>query len=107
MMVFLSLPENHPILNGLVQRVPITNNATLTVQPFVFNLSSTNVFFSTNGMQLQLAGVFATNAMILYASTDLVSWLPILTNPPATGSVLFLDSDATNWPQRFYRATEQ
>ena len=23
-MVFLSLPENHPILNGLVQRVPIT-----------------------------------------------------------------------------------
>ena len=23
MMVFLSLPENHPILNGLVQRVPI------------------------------------------------------------------------------------
>jgi len=84
-----------------------TNNATLTVQPFVFNLSSTNVFFSTNGMQLQLAGVFATNAMILYASTDLVSWLPILTNPPATGSVLFLDSDATNWPQRFYRATEQ
>ena len=24
MMVFLSLPENHPILNGLVQRVPIT-----------------------------------------------------------------------------------
>ena len=26
-MVFLSLPENHPILNGLVQRVPITGGA--------------------------------------------------------------------------------
>ena len=25
MMVFLSLPENHPILNGLVQRVPINS----------------------------------------------------------------------------------
>jgi hypothetical protein len=84
-----------------------TNNAALTVQPFVFDMSSTNVFFSTNGMQLQLDGVFATNAVILYASTDLISWLPILTNPPATGSVLFLDSDATNWPQRFYRVTEQ
>jgi hypothetical protein len=85
----------------------VTNNATLTVQPFVFDLSSTSLFFSTNGMQLQLDGVFATNAVILYASTDLISWLPILTNPPATGSVQFLDSDATNWPQRFYRTSEQ
>jgi hypothetical protein len=85
----------------------ITNNATLAVQPFVFNTGSTNLMFTTNGLQLQLNGIFAANSVILYASTDLISWLPILTNPPATGSVLFLDSDATNWPQRFYRATEQ
>jgi hypothetical protein len=85
----------------------VTNNATLAVQSFVFNTGSTNLMFTSNGLQLQLNGVFATNTVILYASTDLISWLPILTNPPTIGSVLFLDSDATNWPQRFYRATEQ
>jgi Immunoglobulin I-set domain/Regulator of chromosome condensation (RCC1) repeat len=85
-----------------------TNNATLVVQPFAFTLSSTtNLMFTTHGMQLSLGGVFATNSVIFYASTDLISWLPILTNPPATGSVLFLDSAATNLPQRFYRAAEQ
>jgi hypothetical protein len=85
----------------------ISANTTLVVQPFMFDTSSANLFFSTNGLQLQLIGVFATNSVILYASTDLVSWLPILTNSPATDSLQFLDSSATNWPQRFYRAAEQ
>jgi hypothetical protein len=62
---------------------------------------------TTNGLQLRLNGVFASQSVVIYASTDLLSWLPILTNPPATGSVLFLDSSATNRPRRFYRATEQ
>ena len=84
-----------------------TANANLTVQPLVFNTVSTNLLLSTNGLRLQLNGVYATNAVILYASTDLVSWLPILTNPAATGSVQFLDLSATNWSQRFYRSSEQ
>ena len=45
--------------------------------------------------------------MVIFASTDLANWQPILTNPPATGSVLFLDAAATNLPQRFYRALEK
>ena len=85
----------------------ITNYAMLAVQSFVFNNGSTNLLFTTNGLQLQLNGVYATNSVILYASTDLVSWLPILTNAATTGSAQFVDSAATNWPQRFYRATEQ
>ena len=85
----------------------ITNCAMLAVQPFVFNNGSTSLLFTTNGLQLQLNGVYATNSVILYASTDLVSWLPILTNAATTGSAKFVDSAATNWPQRFYRATEQ
>jgi hypothetical protein len=85
----------------------VTNSAVLTVQPFTFNTGLTNPLFTTNGMQLQLIGVFATNSVILYASTDLVSWLPILTNSAATGSVQFLDASATNWPLRFYRSSQQ
>lgn len=85
----------------------VTNNATLTVLPLVFNASSTNLLMTTNGLQFRLDSVYATQSVVIFASTDLVSWLTILTNPPATGSVLFLDTAATNLPQRFYRAVEQ
>lgn len=84
-----------------------TNTAALTVMPLVFNAVSTNVMMTTNGFQFRLDSVYATNAVFIFASTDLVNWLPILTNPPTTGSVLFLDASATNMPQRFYRAMEQ
>jgi hypothetical protein len=79
----------------------------LGVEPFAFNTSPTSLQLTANGLQLQVDGVFATNSVIIYASPDLLNWLPILTNPPANGSVLFLDSSATNRPLRFYRATEQ
>jgi hypothetical protein len=79
----------------------------LGVEPFAFNTSATGLLMTSNGLQLQLDGIYATNSVIIYASTDLSSWLPILTNPPANGSVLFLDSLATNQPRRFYRAKEQ
>jgi hypothetical protein len=85
----------------------VTANATLAVKPFAFTTGGTNLLMTTNGFQLQVNGIFASQSMVIYASTDMISWLPILTNPPATGSVRFLDSAATNWSQRFYRATEQ
>jgi hypothetical protein len=85
----------------------ITNHALLTVQPFVFNTGSTNLVMTTNGLKFRLDSVYATNSVVIFASTNLLSWLPILTNPPATGSVLFLDAAATNMPRRFYRAVEQ
>jgi hypothetical protein len=85
----------------------VTNNAALNVLPLIFNAGSTNLVLTTNGLQFRLDSVYATNSVTIFASTDLVNWLPILTNPPATGSVLFLDAAATNTPQRFYRALEQ
>jgi hypothetical protein len=85
----------------------VTNNATLTVMPLAFNAASTNLVMTANGLLFRLDSVYATNSVRIFASTDLISWLPIFTNPPATGTVLFLDSAATNLPQRFYRALEQ
>lgn len=85
----------------------VTNTVALTVQPFAFNIGSTNFLMTANGLKLRVDSVYATNAVVLFASTNLLNWLPILTNPPATGSVLFLDSAATNLPRRFYRAIEQ
>lgn len=85
----------------------VTNNAALVVRQLMFNAGLTNLVMTSNGLKLELDSVYAANSVVIFVSTDLVSWLPIFTNPPATGSVLFLDSAATNAPQRFYRAQEQ
>jgi hypothetical protein len=82
-------------------------NVTLFVQPFVLNTASTNLWLTTSGLLMRVDGVLTPNALVIYASTNLTSWLPILTNPPTTGSVQVLDSSATNLPFRFYRAGEQ
>jgi hypothetical protein len=42
---------------------------------------------------------------VLYASTNLVNWEPIYTNPPSSFALDFVDGTATN-SARFYRATE-
>jgi hypothetical protein len=75
-------------------------NAMLAVQPFVFDTTTSPLSLSTQGMQLKLDGVFATNSFILFASTDLVTWLPVLTNSPTTGSLYMVDTAATNLPFR-------
>jgi hypothetical protein len=74
--------------------------------PFRFNTSSAGMRWTSNGFQLQLDGL-AGSGLVIYASTNLKSWTPIYTNPTATGSIQFLDSNATNFPFRFYRAAEQ
>jgi hypothetical protein len=84
----------------------VTTNAALWVGQFALNTSPTNLFVSTNGFQLQLDGILTTNPVVIFGSTDLVSWLPLFTNSATTGSVQFLDVTATNLPARFYRAQE-
>ena len=109
---FLSLTGVQPTNSGMYS-VIVTNgygtastNAALWVGQFALNSSSTNLVFSTNGFRLQLDGVLTTNPVVIYGSTDLVSWLPLFTNSATTGSVQFLDVAATNLPARFYRAQE-
>jgi len=72
--------------------------------PLSFN--TTGMRWTSNGFQMQLDGL-AGGGLVIYASTNLVSWTPIYTNPTATGSILFLDSSATNSRVRFYRAIEE
>jgi len=40
---------------------------------------------------------------VIEASTNLINWLPISTNLTLTNSYMFLDTEATNFSQRFYR----
>lgn len=42
---------------------------------------------------------------VIYASTDLKYWTPLSTNAiPSGGLITLVDSDASSYPQRFYRA---
>ena len=75
--------------------------------PFTLNVVSSNAWTATNGSQLQADGIYASNSVVLYASASLTNWQPILTNGPATGSVQFLDMEATNWLKRFYKASQR
>jgi hypothetical protein len=81
-------------------------NATLTVLRSTPWISCPGTF-SSRGLTLQLDQLSGHGATIIMASTNLVNWVPILTNPPVTGTLQFLDPDMTNQPSRFYRAVEQ
>jgi hypothetical protein len=85
-----------------------TGTVTVAVLPLVlqFNTDPLNLQYTPQGLRLQVDGARGVNPVILYASTNLVDWQPIYTNPPSLGSACFLDSAATNQPKRFYRAMQ-
>src|ERR1017187_450094 len=58
---------------------------------------------TANGFELKLSGPMVPS-YVIEASTNLTNWTPISTNSGLTGSVVFTDTEAANFSQRFYRA---
>ena len=58
------------------------------------------------GFQFQVNGSSGNGPVVVYVTTNFVNWTPILTNPPAVGTIPVLDSGATNATKKFYRAQE-
>jgi len=85
----------------------VSSNATLTVPPFLFATGQTNLQMTAAGFKFQVEGAGGSGIVLIEASTNFTDWTPILTNPPASAPVQFLDSSATNFPVRFYRAQEE
>jgi hypothetical protein len=75
--------------------------------PFALHALTSGAWPPTNGFKIQAVGVWATNQVLIYASSNLVTWVSIITNPPTTGSLQVIDYTATNLPVQFYRAWEQ
>jgi hypothetical protein len=98
------------IYNQIYESNKINNiSAPVTVRllpPLSFNTSPTGTRWTSNGFQMELDGLDGSG-LVIYASSNLVSWLPIYTNSTASGTLQFLDSRATNFLHRFYRAVEQ
>ena len=63
--------------------------------------------FTEIGFAMQLGQLSGHGNIVIMASTNLIDWVPIFTNAPVTGSLLYCDPEATTQPRRFYRAVEQ
>jgi hypothetical protein len=55
---------------------------------------------------LRLTGLTANGSVIIYASSNLLDWGAIFTNPPTIGPLQYLEEISTVQPPRFYRASE-
>ncbi|MDB6111259.1 MAG: Immunoglobulin I-set domain protein [Pedosphaera sp.] len=102
----LADPVNYGVVVTNLYGSMASSNAILTILRSTPQFDSL-VRFAADGLGLQLNGLSGHGAVVIYASTNLMDWDPIFTNPPLTGTLHFLDPSATNTPLRFYRAIEQ
>lgn len=81
---------------------------TLAVTP-AFKLEVTGVAtLPANGVvHLRITGASGLNPVVVHASTNLVDWILVFTNPPTTTPIEFTDLPPSALSQRFYRAVEQ
>lgn len=84
-----------------------------TSLPAALDVLGVPVLFATNGEGIQwnnglptlkVAGLTGQGSVIIQTSTNLANWNPIFTNPAAFGAFQYLDTQATNFGRRFYRA---
>jgi hypothetical protein len=77
----------------------------LTNFPVSFVTSAGAMSRSGGKFMMQLTNLAGQGAVVISASTNLLQWVPIYTNPSGYGTVSFTDSNAGAFPHRFYRAT--
>jgi hypothetical protein len=77
--------------------------AKANIGPSPLFIVPTSISFSNGQFSFMLAGPAGSNAVI-FASTNLQSWAPLVTNALTGGSLNFTDALATNFNRRFYRA---
>jgi hypothetical protein len=114
-----SLPTTNSILYSSVFN--LTSNATVLASAFrtgyvnsvaagalffVQPVQFTSAGFSNGIFHLQFLGAPGSNYALL-ASTNLINWTPIATNPVTTNPIYFVDPNSSNFPSRFYRVLQQ
>jgi hypothetical protein len=85
----------------------VTSSAALlgvTGVPVSFFSGPGGLQFSNGQFLFSLTGLTGQGAVEIDASTNLIQWIPIFTNPSAYGTARIIDSNADNYPRRFYRA---
>jgi alpha-tubulin suppressor-like RCC1 family protein len=82
-------------------------NVSVVFGPPQFELLNPPPAFSSSGFSARIKGLSGTGPLMVYSSTNLAEWFPILTNPAGPTQFDFTDPDATHEPARYYRALEQ
>jgi hypothetical protein len=93
---FVAVDDAGNSATGLVQ---------IVVLPPTLQFNTGALRLDSQGLHLEVDGAPGTNAVVLYASTNFLSWVPLATNSPVLGSAQFLDT-LTYLPARFYRAAQ-
>jgi hypothetical protein len=78
-----------------------------TQGPISFVGAPVPLIFSNSSVRLRVTGLTSHGPVVLNTSSNLVDWIPVLTNPAVTGETEFLDGSASNSPARFYRVEER
>ena len=86
--------------NALVVVLNVSNVLTTV------NLLASQCGMTNGGFRLQMLKPAGSNCVI-EATSDYVHWTPIYTNSAGTTNISYLDGDATNHAQRYYRARLQ
>ncbi|HLH56199.1 MAG TPA: chitobiase/beta-hexosaminidase C-terminal domain-containing protein [Verrucomicrobiae bacterium] len=82
------------------------NSIAVSAQFFVSPLRFISETYSNQLMQMTFLGSIGTN-YVLQASTNLQSWLPLITNSAQTNLLYFVDPNSSKYPNRFYRMMQQ
>ena len=80
---------------------------TLAVSSLTLEVAALNMVAANGAFQFAITGSAGQYPVTIYASSNLLGWVPIFTNPPTTGTINFTDTPPSLAPQRFYRAIEQ
>ncbi len=63
--------------------------------------------WETAGLGLEIGNLSGQGPVVVYGSSNLVDWVPLRTNPPGATAFEWRDTDWTNHPRLFYRASEE
>lgn len=95
----LTVSNGNGAVNNKICFIEITS---LLTQPWMI----TSGIVSNSAFGLMLEGADGGN-YVIEATTDFVTWIPVLTNTPVNNVLQFIDTSATNYPARFYRGRAQ
>jgi hypothetical protein len=77
----------------------------LNNSPVSFVTSAGTMSLSGGKFTMELTNLTGQGQVVISASTNLLQWVPIYTNPSGYGTAYITDSNAGSFPHRFYRAT--